>query len=98
MPDGLVVDADGAVWVALWEGGAVRRYAADGTLLVHLDVPVSLPTCPGFAGPRLDQLVVTTAWQELEPAARADQPWAGHLLVAPLAVRGRLPQRFGGGS
>ena len=38
------------------------------------------------------------AWQGLEPAVRADQPWAGHLLVAPLSVNGRLPHRFGGGS
>jgi len=97
VPDGLVVDADGAVWVALWEGGAVRQYAADGTLLAHLHVPVSLPTCPGFAGADLDQLVVTSAWQGLAPAVRADQPWAGHLLVAPVSVRGLLPHRFGAG-
>ena len=97
VPDGLVVDADDNVWVALWEGGAIRQYAPDGAVLVHLDVPVDLPTCPGFAGPDLDQLVVTTAWQGLSLAARADQPWAGHLLVAPVQVRGLPPHRFLGG-
>lgn len=96
IPDGLVVDADGAVWVALWTGAALRRYAPDGELLVHLDTPVSRPTCPGFAGPGLRQLVLTTAWEGLNADQREREPWAGHLLVAPAPAAGRPPHRFGG--
>lgn len=94
VPDGLVVDSEGAVWVALWQGGAVHRYAPDGSLLGRVDLPVDQPTCPCFAGPRLDLLVVTTAWEGLAPGARAAQPLAGSLLGTASSSTGRLPHRF----
>ncbi len=97
VPDGLVVDSEGAVWVALWEGGAVRRYAPDGDLIEHHVMPVDRPTCPAFAGAGLDVLVVTTGWEGLDQSERALQPWAGHLLTGRVDARGRLPHRFGGG-
>ena len=50
MADGLVVDADGCLWIAMWDGGCVRRYSPDGELLGRYPVPVSRPTCPGFGG------------------------------------------------
>lgn len=96
VPDGLVVDADGAIWVALWGGGALRRYAPDGELLLHLEVPVSHPTCPSFAGPGLRSLVVTSGWEGMDPCERLAEPWAGHLLVNDIPSRGRLPTHFAG--
>ena len=72
------------------------EYAPDGELLVHLDTPVSRPTCPGFAGPGLRQLVLTTAWEGLTADQREREPWAGHLLVAPAPAAGRPPHRFAG--
>jgi sugar lactone lactonase YvrE len=62
-PDGLCVDAAGAVWVGLWQGGAVRRYLPDGGLDRTLPVGTPLVTSCAFAGPELDQLVITTARQ-----------------------------------
>jgi sugar lactone lactonase YvrE len=60
-PDGLAVDVDGGVWVALWGGSAVHRYDADGRLDRVLEVPhVNVTSC-GFGGPGLDQLYVTAA-------------------------------------
>lgn len=94
VPDGLVVDADGAVWVALWEGGAVRRYSPDGLLLAHLELPVSRPTCPALAGPGLGILVVTSAWEGMEAEARGAEPWAGHVLTTRVGATGRPPHRF----
>jgi sugar lactone lactonase YvrE len=96
VPDGLATDADGAVWVALWEGGAVRRYAPDGALLATLATPVSRPTCPGFGGAALDRLYVTTAREGLDAAGRAREPWAGHVLVCDPGVRGASAHLFDG--
>ncbi len=84
-PDGLCVDAEGYVWVALWDGAAVRRYAPDGTLDRTVDVPVRRPTSCAFGGPELTDLYVTSS--SLDDA----HPLAGSVLVLPDAGRG-LPQ------
>jgi sugar lactone lactonase YvrE len=94
--DGLAVDADGCLWIAMWDGGCVRRYSADGELLGRYQLPVSRPTCPGFGGPELDELFVTTAWEGLAAERREAEPLAGHLLRAWPGVPG-LPQACYGG-
>lgn len=88
LADGLIVDAVGCLWIAMWNGGCVRRYSSGGDLLELYPLPVSEPTCPGFGGHDLDQLYVTTAWQELDAAGREAEPLAGHLLCARPGVRG----------
>jgi sugar lactone lactonase YvrE len=87
-PDGLVVDAEGAVWVALWGGGELRRYSPDGERVEAWPVPVSQPTCPALGAD--GTVYLTTAWEGLSLEARAAQPWAGHLLSRQLPCR---PQR-----
>lgn len=96
VPDGLVVDSDGAVWVALWQGGCIRRYSPDGDVVATYRLPVDQPTCPGFAGPYLTLLVVTTGWEGMDERQRAAQPLAGHLLARRVPWRGLLPPRFDG--
>ncbi|MEG8275591.1 SMP-30/gluconolactonase/LRE family protein [Streptomyces sp. AHA2] len=86
-PDGLTVDADGCVWVALWQGSAVRRYTPDGRLDRVVELPVPLVTACAFGGAALSDLYVTTARTGLtDPPALA-----GSLFVVPGAGRG-LPQ------
>jgi sugar lactone lactonase YvrE len=94
--DGLVVDADGCIWIAMWDGGCVRRYSADGQLLGLYPVPVSRPTCPGFGGPDLDELYLTTAWEGLPAARREAEPLAGHLLRSRPDARGQAPNCYAG--
>ncbi|MGH3314013.1 MAG: SMP-30/gluconolactonase/LRE family protein [Streptomyces sp.] len=87
-PDGLTVDADGCVWVALWDGGALRRYTPQGTLDRTVRLPVHRPTACAFGGADLRDLYVTTAGVGADPAA---SPLAGAVLVLPGAGQG-LPQ------
>uniref|UniRef100_UPI0015F08653 SMP-30/gluconolactonase/LRE family protein n=1 Tax=Streptomyces sp. WELS2 TaxID=2749435 RepID=UPI0015F08653 len=78
-PDGLTVDADGCVWVALWDGGAVRRYTPDGTLDRVISLPTPRTTACAFGGPGLTDLYITTARTGLD----APHPLSGSLLVVP---------------
>jgi sugar lactone lactonase YvrE len=79
-PDGLTVDADGYVWVAMFAGGALRRFTPAGHQDAVLPLPVSQPTSCAFGGPGMADLFVTTAYRDLSEAQRAAQPLAGRLL------------------
>src|SRR5476651_511497 len=95
-PDGLTLDADGHVWVALWHGGAVHRYAPDGTLNTIVRVPTMCPTSCAFGGSDLRDLYITTASITLSARRRAEQPMAGGLFRCRPGAQGRLPNRFAG--
>ncbi|MFC5216828.1 SMP-30/gluconolactonase/LRE family protein [Streptomyces coerulescens] len=91
-PDGLTVDADGCVWVALWDGSAVRRYTPSGKLDRVVELPVPRVTACAFAGPDLTDLYVTTARVGLT----SPLPLAGSLLVVPGAGKGLAQPAFKG--
>jgi sugar lactone lactonase YvrE len=97
-PDGLTVDAAGFVWLALWGGSALRRYAPDGALERTVPLPVSHPTSCAFGGADLDELYVTSARRPLTPEERARQPMAGGLLRLRPGVVGRPAHLFGTGA
>ncbi|GAA3232570.1 SMP-30/gluconolactonase/LRE family protein [Pseudonocardia petroleophila] len=94
-PDGLTVDADGGIWVALWGGSAVHRYTPDGVLDTVVALPVTQVTACAFGGPDLDRLYVTTSALGLDARARAAQPSAGALFVVEPGFRGRPVLEFG---
>ena len=92
-PDGLTVDAEGGVWVALSNGGAVRRYTPDGVLDEVVELPVTKVTACTFGGPKLEELFITTSREGLEPG---DEPLAGSLFRAPVGGRGLPTREFAG--
>ena len=76
-PDGLTVDAAGDLWVAIYGGGCVRRYSADGELRETLTVPAEQSTSCAFAGPGLRRLFVTTGTENWSDEQRRAEPAAG---------------------
>lgn len=88
MPDGLCVDDDGCVWVALWGGAKVHRYTPDGRLDTVLELPVSQPTSCAFGGASGDILFITTAVFELDDATRRAEPLGGALFACRPGVTG----------
>ncbi|MDT0266816.1 SMP-30/gluconolactonase/LRE family protein [Streptomyces sp. DSM 44915] len=92
-PDGMTVDADGCLWVAFWDGGAVRRFTPDGVLDRTVELPASRTTACAFGGPGLTDLYVSTARVGTDPGA---EPLAGSLLVLPGLGRGVAQPPFAG--
>lgn len=95
-PDGLCVDAEGHVWVALFLGGEVRRYAPDGRLVARVTLPVSGVTSCNFGGADLGDLYITTARNHVPPETIAGEPLAGALFRCRPGVRGLPSYRFAG--
>lgn len=92
-PDGLTVDEQGGVWVALSNGSAVRRYNSDGVLDEVIEMPVKKVTACTFGGPHLDQLFITTSREGTDPGT---DPLAGSLFRAIVGVRGFPVREFAG--
>lgn len=92
-PDGLTVDAEGGVWVAFANAGAVRRYTATGALDEVVELPTRKVTACTFGGPQLDELYITTSREGLDPGADA---LAGSLFRADVGVTGLPVREFAG--
>jgi sugar lactone lactonase YvrE len=96
VPDGLAVDAEGGVWVALHGGWGLRRYAPDGELAGIVDLPVARITSCCFGGDDLRDLYVTTRREGLSASELAAQPLAGALLRLDAGVAGLPTHAFAG--
>jgi sugar lactone lactonase YvrE len=81
VPDGLTVDLDGYVWVAMFGGGVLRRFAPSGDQDAVVPLPVTYPTSVAFGGPDLSDLYVTTSRRDLSPSQAEAEPLAGRLLT-----------------
>ena len=92
-PDGLTVDAEGSVWVAMNSSGAVHRYTPEGALDGVVELPTPKVTACTFGGPGLDQLYITTSRIRMAPD---EDPVAGSLFRADVGVRGLPVREFAG--
>lgn len=79
LPDGIAMDADDHLWVAVWGAGKVCRHDPSGAVVGHVQLPVPHVTSIAFAGDDLREMVVTTARSELTAQEREDHPNAGAL-------------------
>ncbi len=95
-PDGSAIDTDGCLWNAKYGGSRIVRYTPAGKIDRVIELPVTQPTCCTFAGPQLDTLYITTAYQKLTPEQLAPQPLAGALFVAHTGAKGFAVPRFAG--
>jgi sugar lactone lactonase YvrE len=95
-PDGLTVDTEGGIWVAIWDGAEVRRYTSDGSLDRSLEVPAPRVTACGFGGQDLATLYITTARVGLQPEELAAHPLSGSLFATRPGFTGRPRQAYRG--
>lgn len=94
MPDGLTVDAEGGIWVAMYGAGEVRRYEPNGMLSLVVGIGVPKPTACTFGGPGYDQLFVTTTQEDLD---LAEHPSSGAVFQLRIdGIRGLPALAFAG--
>ena len=95
LPDGMCIDAEGKLWIALFGGGAVTRWdPLDGRLMQTVELPCRQVTSCCFGGPDLDQLLITTARRGLDAQALGEQPLAGGLFQLSLGMKGCRSEMF----
>lgn len=87
-PDGAAIDNEGHLWVAVWDGWRLERYAPDGSVKRVIELPVQRPTSCIFGGKDLSSLYITTATVDLTERELSRQPLAGSLLCLHPDVRG----------
>ena len=88
-PDGMAIDADDKLWVALWNGSCVGRFdPLTGRLLARVDVPAPFTSACAFGGPNRDRLYITSARKGMSDDALQQYPLSGGLFYADVNVPG----------
>ncbi|MEM9078352.1 MAG: SMP-30/gluconolactonase/LRE family protein [Bacteroidota bacterium] len=88
-PDGMTIDEEGKLWIALWNGGAVARYdPSSGLLIETIAVPAKNITSCTFGGSNLDLLFITTARTGEEKVDKLKHPYAGSVFMVKPGIKG----------
>ena len=93
-PDGMCIDQEGMLWVAIWGGGSVHRYNPfDGKLIGIVNMDALNVTSCTLGGKNMDQLFITTARVGLSEEQLQQYPLSGSLFISETKVKG-LPTNF----
>lgn len=93
-PGGLAVDAEGGVWVTIWDGWRINRYRPDGGIDRSIDLPVPRPTSLSFGGEDLKTLYITTARTRLPASILTEAPLSGGIFACRPGEGGQAEQFF----
>ncbi|HET7413129.1 MAG TPA: SMP-30/gluconolactonase/LRE family protein [Pararhizobium sp.] len=94
VPDGSIIDLDANMWNARNGAGCIDCYSPEGRRLKSLGLPAKKVTCPAFVGTNADRLLVTSAHQQMDTAARQAEPLAGATFLLDEPVRGKSEPRM----
>ncbi|MGB4595013.1 MAG: SMP-30/gluconolactonase/LRE family protein [Anaerolineaceae bacterium] len=94
-PDGLTIDSQGNIWIAIWDGWQIVGLRPSGEQFCKIQLPVSRPTSVAFGGPDLKTLFITSARTGLSAEALEREPLAGSLFSVLLKTPGRPSNKFG---
>lgn len=87
-PDGMCMDAEGNLWIAMWGGGQVICIDPyKGKVIERIQTPDICPSCCVFGGKDMDELFITTA--------RDDEGKGGEVYMKKMSVKGRRSNHYG---
>lgn len=96
-PDGMTIDREGNLWIALWGASSVIRVASNtGKVLSRHALPIPQVSACTFGGAGLSTLFITTAWENLSLDQRIAQPLAGSIFALETDTQGLAANLFGG--
>jgi sugar lactone lactonase YvrE len=94
-PDGMTMDSNGNLWIAMWGGARVTQWNAKGMLMEQFGIPALNPTSCVFGGPDMNELFITTARVGMDAAAMKKYPQAGGVFRMQTSVTGMPTFEFG---
>jgi len=93
-PDGMTIDDEGCIWVALWGGNAVHRYSPTGELLTRVDVDAAQVSSCTFGGVDRSTLFITTSREGYGPLEVKADPNSGKIFAVNVGVSGPKPAHY----
>ena len=94
-PDGMAIDAEGMLWIALWNGNIVSRWNPNtGKMIGQVNVPAHNITSCAFGGSNLDSLFITSARVDMTKDELETYPLSGSVFVVVPGMKGVKSNSF----